>query len=419
MRIDVVTLFPELFEGPLGVGLVGKALAEGRADLGFIDPRAFTSDRHRTVDDAPYGGGAGMVMKVEPLAQAIEQARGADGRVLLMSPQGAPLSQASLQRWAQAPHLVLVAGRYEGFDERVRDLVDEEVSLGDYVLTGGEYAALVVIDGVVRLLPGTLGNQESHETDSFSDGLLEHPQYTRPASFRGAPVPDVLTSGDHGRIARWRREQALLRTRARRPDLLARVPLSAADRSALWSTPPARPRPMLAVEAPPDPERLAALAGLARTFGLERAWVVAAPGEEASLRAALGAAPVHAWPVPLPPPKRRANTPAPIPVEPAATLAVASSWDALFEAEPAAWVGHPRLPLAPTVRVVEVEALAEPPPTAPGWGIALGAALESPKGALHPGLFGAFPRVRGGSRLWALDPVAEAAVLLDRALGEA
>ncbi|MCK6552525.1 tRNA (guanosine(37)-N1)-methyltransferase TrmD, partial [Myxococcota bacterium] len=268
MRFDVVTLFPEFFDSPLRTGLVGKAIESGAAVVDAIDPRTFTKDRHRTVDDTPYGGGGGMVMKPGPVADAIEAAvaRGG-GPVLLMSPQGRPVVQRSLERWAKLPHLVLVCGRYEGFDERIRDLADEEVSLGDFVLTGGEYAALVVIDGVVRLLPGTLGNAGSAHDDSFSDGLLEHPQYTRPPVLGPRAVPDVLLKGNHADIAAWRHAESLARTRARRPDLLSERGFSAAERTVLVAAPSRLPVLELAIllDAALAPDALAVtLAGVAR-----------------------------------------------------------------------------------------------------------------------------------------------------------
>ena len=219
MRITVVTLFPEFFSGPAGVGIVGRALAEGRVALEMVDLRGFGLGAYRQVDDAPFGGGPGMVLMLEPLAAALEPL--ADTHRVLLAPAGAPITQASLDRWAQLAALTLVCGRYEGVDERVaQHLVDEEASLGDFVLAGGEAAALAIIEGVVRLLPGVVGNPESTEKESFRGGLLEEPQYTRPAEFRGWEVPEVLLSGDHARIAAWRREQRLLRTRERRPDLL-------------------------------------------------------------------------------------------------------------------------------------------------------------------------------------------------------
>jgi len=219
MQITLITIFPEFFAGPLEVSLVGKARRDGVLDVRTIDLRRWGRGVHRQVDDAPFGGGAGMVMMVEPLAEALEPLA-ATHRVLL-TPAGARLTQATLERWAGLPALTMVCGRYEGVDERVAEhLVDEEVSLGDYVLLGGEVAALAIIEGVTRLLPGVVGNPASVVSESFRDGLLEEPQYTRPAVFRDWAVPDVLLSGDHGRIAEWRRQQRLLRTAGRRPDLL-------------------------------------------------------------------------------------------------------------------------------------------------------------------------------------------------------
>ena len=244
MKIDVISLFPEALDG-LGAGLVGRALDRGEAQVRFIDPRDFTADVHRTVDDQPFGGGGGMVLKVEPMAAAIREARRrGPGPILLMTPQGRRLGQADLVRWSAQAHLVVVCGRYEGFDERIRGLCDEEVSVGDFVLTGGEPAAHCLLDGVIRLLPGTLGNAASPEQDSFSsglDGLLEHPHYTRPPVWEGQAVPEVLRSGDHEAVARWRRIQALERTQARRPDLLAETPLRRADFAHLQAQPPATP----------------------------------------------------------------------------------------------------------------------------------------------------------------------------------
>jgi len=222
VKITVVTVFPEFFESPLEVSLVGKARRDGILDVELVDLRAFGRGVHRQVDDAPFGGGAGMVMMIEPLEQALGPLAGSH-RVLL-SAAGYPLNQATLDRWATLDHLTLVCGRYEGVDERVAEhLVDEEVSIGDYVLLGGEVAAALVIEGVTRLLPGVVGNPESVATESFRDGLLEEPQYTRPAEYRGWRVPEVLLSGDHGRIAQWRRQQRELRTQQRRPDLKPRL----------------------------------------------------------------------------------------------------------------------------------------------------------------------------------------------------
>jgi len=219
VRIFVVTLFPAFFESPLDVSIVGRARADGRITVSLIDLRDYGIGAYRQVDDAPFGGGPGMVMMVEPLAAALEP-RAAGHRVLL-TPAGFPLTQATLDRWSRLDELTLVCGRYEGVDERVAEhLVEEEVSLGDFVLAGGEVAALAIIEGVARLLPGVLGNPESVASESFRDGLLEEPHYTRPADFRGWGVPDVLVSGDHGKVAEWRRAQRLHRTRRRRPDLL-------------------------------------------------------------------------------------------------------------------------------------------------------------------------------------------------------
>jgi tRNA (guanine-N1)-methyltransferase len=223
LRIDVVTLVPEAFALLAGLGVIGRALAAGIAGLHTHNPRDFATDRYRKVDDEPYGGGAGMVLKPEPVFAAVEAIpQLSPRRTLLMTPQGRPLQQADLQRWASGHRqLVLLCGHYEGFDERIRSLADEEVSLGDFVLTGGELPAMAIINGVVRLLPGTVGTPESLVQESHSAGLLEHPHYTRPAEFRGMAVPDVLRSGDHGAIARWRAEQQQQRTRERRPDLWA------------------------------------------------------------------------------------------------------------------------------------------------------------------------------------------------------
>ena len=224
LRVDVISLVPEAFEPLLGAGVIGRAFAAGIATLHRHNPRDFATDRYRKVDDEPYGGGAGMVLKPEPVVAAFEALPALPRRrVLLMSPQGRPLQQADLRRGAtESDQLVLLCGHYEGFDERIRPLADEEVSIGDFVLTGGELPAMVVINGVVRLLPGTVGTAASLVEESHSDLLLEHPHYTRPASFRGQEVPPVLRSGDHGAIARWRAEQQQQRTRERRPDLWAR-----------------------------------------------------------------------------------------------------------------------------------------------------------------------------------------------------
>jgi len=219
MRITLVTMFPEYFVSPLAIGVVGRAVSAGLLVIDLLDLREYGLGRHRQLDDAPFGGGPGMVMMVEPLAAALEPLAGSH-RVLL-TPAGAPITQATLDHWAGLAELTLVCGRYEGVDERVAEhLIEEEASLGDFVLAGGEAAAAVVVEGVARLIPGTLGNPESAGSESFRAGLLEEPLYTRPAEFREWRVPDVLLSGDHARIEAWRREQRLRRTRERRPDLL-------------------------------------------------------------------------------------------------------------------------------------------------------------------------------------------------------
>jgi tRNA (guanine37-N1)-methyltransferase len=221
--IEVLTLFPRLCAAPLEESILGKALERGLLRVRVTDIREHASGKQRVTDDVPYGGGAGMVMKPEPLVAAIEAAKAREplARVVLLSPQGRRFTQGIAEELAREQALVLVCGRYEGVDERVLSWVDEELSLGDFVLTGGELAALAVVDAIARLLPGVLGNAESPLNESFAgEGLLEGPQYTRPAEFRGLRVPEVLLSGDHARIARWRREQAASRTRARRPDLL-------------------------------------------------------------------------------------------------------------------------------------------------------------------------------------------------------
>jgi tRNA (guanine-N1)-methyltransferase len=224
MRLDVVSLAPEAFAPLQGLGVIGRAFAAGRAELHVHNPRDFATDRYRKVDDEPYGGGAGMVLKPEPVYAAVEAIPVLPRRrVLLMSPQGKPLQQADLRRWAtEYEQLLFLCGHYEGFDERIRALADEEVSIGDFVLTGGELPAMTIINGVVRLLPGTVGTEACLEEESHSALLLEHPHYTRPADFRGMSVPEVLRSGDHGAIARWRAQQQQQRTSERRPDLFER-----------------------------------------------------------------------------------------------------------------------------------------------------------------------------------------------------
>ena len=221
MRIDVFTIFPGIFEGPVRESLLGRAIGEGLLDIRVHDLREWSEERHRMVDDTAYGGGPGMVMKPEPFFAAIESLDPDRGRVLMLSPAGRRLDQAFVRELAEEEHLTLLCGRYEGVDERVVEgLPAEEVSIGDYVLAGGEVPALVVIEAVTRLVPGVIGKEESHERDSFAEPrLLDHPQYTRPAEFRGMAVPEVLRSGDHGAIERWRHEAAREKTRRNRPDL--------------------------------------------------------------------------------------------------------------------------------------------------------------------------------------------------------
>lgn len=224
MRIDVLTLFPDMFREPLKVSLLGKAIERGDLDVAVHDLRDYTHDRHRTVDDAPFGGGPGMVMRCEPLFEAVEALRAVNSceRVVLMSPRGRPLKQGLVRVLAEAKDMVLICARYEGVDDRVSQaLCTDEISIGDYVLSGGEVPALVVIEAVSRMIPGVVGDWESVETDSFYSGILGPPQYTRPAEFRGMDVPEVLRNGNHAAIARWRRKEALRATRDRRPELLA------------------------------------------------------------------------------------------------------------------------------------------------------------------------------------------------------
>jgi tRNA (guanine37-N1)-methyltransferase len=232
MRIDVVTLFPELIEPALRTSIIGRAAESGRVEFSIHDLREHGLGRHRSVDDYPYGGGAGMVMRPEPLFAAIEPLRAEGAHVVLMDAAGERLTDALARELADLPRLAFVCGRYEGIDERVRTLVDREVSIGDYVVTGGELPALVTIDAVVRLVPGVIA-EASHADDSFAAGLLEYPQYTRPEAFRELPVPSVLLSGNHGEVDRWRRREALRRTLERRPDLLESAPLSGDDRRVL------------------------------------------------------------------------------------------------------------------------------------------------------------------------------------------
>ena len=221
MKIDVLTLFPAMFAGPLDESIIMRARKAGLLDLNIHNLRDWTHDRHRTVDDRPFGGGPGMLLKPEPIFEAVESVRRAETKVVLLSPSGRKFDQAIARELAAEKDLLLITGHYEGFDERVREaLADDELSIGDYVLTNGALPAMVVIDAVTRLLPGVLGDDDSARDESFSHGLLEYPQYTRPAEFRGLRVPDVLVSGNHAEIENWRREQARLRTEKDRPDLL-------------------------------------------------------------------------------------------------------------------------------------------------------------------------------------------------------
>lgn len=220
MKIDVLTLFPGMFAGPLDESIVKRARTAGLLELGIRNLRDWTHDRHKTVDDRPFGGGPGMLLKPEPIFEAVEQLAGEQTKVVLLCPQGRRFNQAIARELSQVQHLLLVCGSYEGFDERIREaLADDELSIGDFVLTNGALPAMVVVDAVTRLLPGVLGDDESSSDESFSHGLLEYPHYTRPAEFRGMKVPDVLLSGNHAEIERWRKEQAQLRTAIRRPDL--------------------------------------------------------------------------------------------------------------------------------------------------------------------------------------------------------
>jgi tRNA (guanine37-N1)-methyltransferase len=237
MRFDIVTIFPRMIEAGLAEGVVGRGIERGVLAAGVHDLRSFTTDRHRTVDDVPYGGGPGMVMKPEPLVRAVEHIRtvhGSLGVVLLPTPQGRVFRQADAEQLSGIGHVVLLCGRYEGMDDRVRSLVGaEEVSIGDYVLSGGELPALVIVDAVSRLVPGVVGDQQSVDEESFARGLLDYPHFTRPVEYGGLRVPDVLLSGHHAEVRRWRRRAALERTLARRPDLLESAPLDDEDRALL------------------------------------------------------------------------------------------------------------------------------------------------------------------------------------------
>lgn len=236
MRVDVLTLFPEMFTGVFGTSILGKAQDKGIVSLNPVNFRDYAGNKHGTVDDTPYGGGGGMVLKPDPIFRAVEEllsGKPADApapRIILMCPQGESFTQRKAEELAEEEHLIFICGHYEGYDERIREhLVTDELSVGDYVLTGGELPAMVVVDSVVRLLPGVLGNETSAVTDSFSTGLLEYPHYTRPVEFRGWKVPDILLSGHHANVADWRRKEALRRTWLRRPDLLEHAELTPKD----------------------------------------------------------------------------------------------------------------------------------------------------------------------------------------------
>jgi len=237
MQFDIVTIFPSMIEAGLGEGVVSRGVERGLLNVAVHDLRRWTTDRHRTVDDVPYGGGPGMVMKAEPLMRAvseIRETRGTPDTVVLLSPQGRTFTQAEAERLGRLEHIVLLCGRYEGMDERVRDMVaTEEISIGDYVLSGGELAALVIVDAVSRLVPGVVGDEQSVAQDSFSRGLLDYPHYTRPAEIAGHRVPDVLMSGHHADVRRWRRKAALVRTLERRPELIATATLDDEERALL------------------------------------------------------------------------------------------------------------------------------------------------------------------------------------------
>ena len=237
MQIDLLTLFPEFFASPLSQSMLHRAQVQGAVTYTVINLRDFATDRHQVTDDRPFGGGPGMVMKIEPLAAAIRAVKKSDPetRVILLGPGGAAFNQAKARELAGKSHLLLICGHYEGVDGRIHFYIDEELSIGDYILTGGEIPALIVADSVTRLLPGVLGGEGATEEESFQEGLLEYPHYTRPRVFEGHEVPQVLLEGDHQRIARWRRQQAVARTVTRRPDLLARAVLSKEDREFIKS----------------------------------------------------------------------------------------------------------------------------------------------------------------------------------------
>ncbi|HNW86650.1 MAG TPA: tRNA (guanosine(37)-N1)-methyltransferase TrmD [Candidatus Limiplasma sp.] len=302
MKIAILTIFPEMFESLLNTSILGRAQAEGLISVQPVDIRPFSAQKHRNTDDYPFGGGAGMVMTPQPIVDAVQtvRARGFSGPCLSMSPRGKPLTQAKVRELAARDGLILLCGHYEGVDQRALDLVvDEEISLGDFILTGGELAAMAVVDAVARLVPGVLGSSESAEEESFSEGLLEYPQYTRPREYRGLTVPEVLLNGDHAKIRAWRRKQSLRATLARRPDLFATAPMTDKERSET-----------LAEGAEPPEERLKAQ---------DRSAAEATPGDATGARVAVSAAPNprpselpdEAQPVPAPEHDARAGEGAP------------------------------------------------------------------------------------------------------------
>lgn len=418
MKVVAVSIFPEFFPGPMATGLLGKAVGTGALDFAVVNPRDFASDRHRSVDDIPYGGGAGMVMKVDVLAPAISRARG-DGpaRVVLLTPQGRRLDQATLVRWARSPEaLVLVSGRYEGLDERVLALVDEQVSLGDFILTGGEYAALTIVDGLARLLPGVLGNEASAAGDSYSDGLLEHAQYTRPVEFAGQAVPEVLRGGDHQAIAAARRRDSLARTRRARPDLLARRSLDAEDRALLWHAGSTAPEVVVVVHAAGAAEAvpLDAWARAAAAYAVAR-WVIvppagADPAWDEAVRARIGGL---AAPALLSAPLPKGRT----------ARARAEAWraarrEAWARARGALEVG-PRPELDGLwVRASSEAEVGDPAPLDVVDAARTAGRLVLELGGEARAGVGALPSVRAVSPLNGLGAAAAPAVLLDRLLGE-
>jgi len=233
ITFDIITTFPAMFESPLNESILKRAREKGLLHISIHNLRSYTADKHQVTDDYPYGGGAGMVMKIEPLVAAIESVKTPASKVLLLSPQGKRFDQEEAKRFSREGHILLVCGHYEGVDERIKHFIDEEISIGDYILTGGEMAALIIIDAVARLIPGVLGEPSSAYEETFTNFLLEYPQYTRPKNFRGLEVPEVLLSGNHQEISTWRRQESLRRTLTKRPDLLEHAPLSPEDRRIL------------------------------------------------------------------------------------------------------------------------------------------------------------------------------------------